>query len=136
MALFTANAVQEVSLNDPVLFSTSNSFSPGIFLLGGNAAYRLIAKANIAIPTGGTVGPIAIAIAINGTAIPASKSIFTPSAVEEYGNVTAIADIVVPRGCCFSASVVSAAASNDPTVVPAPVIETQNVALVIERVTR
>ena len=44
--------------------------------------------ANIAIPTGGTVGPISVAITIDGTTIPSSTMIATPAAVEQYFNIS------------------------------------------------
>jgi hypothetical protein len=60
---------------------------------------------NIAIPTGGTVGPISLAIAINGEAVPATTMIVTPAAVEQYFNVKSSVFIDVPRGCCLNVSV-------------------------------
>ena len=60
---------------------------------------------NIAVPTGGTVGPISLAIAINGEAVPATTMIVTPAAVEQFFNVKASVFIDVPRGCCVSVSV-------------------------------
>lgn len=150
-AEYLANAVQNVSLNSPINFTASipctrgyvyHEDETGIFILRGIvkcncaqfATYRVTYQGNIAIPTGGTVGPIAVALAVNGEERPTSRSIVTPAAVEEYGNVTSTAIIKVPRGCCFSLSVRSVSASNDPTVTPAPVIEVQNSNLVIDRI--
>lgn len=65
---------------------------------------------------------------------PTSKAIVTPAAVEEYNNVTSTAIIKVPAGCCFSISVRSVAASDDPTATPAPVIEVQNANFVVSRI--
>lgn len=56
------------------------------------------------------------------------------AAVEEYNNVTSTAIIKVPAGCCFSISVRSVAASDDPTATPAPVIEVQNANFVVSRI--
>lgn len=147
MAEYLANAVQEVSLNDPILFTASipctkgyiyHEDETGIFILRGIttncfARYQVTFNGNIALPTGGTVGPIAIAIAVNGEPRPTSRAILTPAAVDEYGNVTSTAIITVPRGCCFSISVRSVSAV-DATETPAPVIEVQNANLVINRV--
>ena len=148
-AEYLANAVQEVSLNQPVIFTASitctrgyiyHEDETGIFILRGItngqcfATYRLSFNANIAIPTGGTVGPIAVAITVNGEPRPTSRAIITPAAVEEYGNVTSTAIIKVPRGCCFSVSVRTVSASNDPTVTPTPVVEVQNANFVIDRI--
>ena len=146
-AEYLANAVQEVSLNAPIIFSASipcrrgyiyHEDETGIFILRGVtnqcfATYQVTFNGNIAIPDG-TVGPIAIAIAVNGEPRLTSRAIFTPAAVGDYGNVTSTAIIKVPRGCCFSLSVESIPATADPTVTPTPVIEVQNANLVINRI--
>ena len=98
------------------------------------ATYQVTFNGNIAIPEGGTVVPIAIAITVNGEPRLTSRAIFTPAAVEDYGNVTSTAIIRVPRGCCFSLSIEAVPATTDPTVTPAPVIEVQNANLVIDRI--
>lgn len=148
-AEYLANAVQSVSLNAPVNFTASipctrgwvyHEDETGIFILRGItngqcfATYQITFNGNIAIPEGGTVTPIAIAITLNGEPRPTSRAIFTPAAVDEYGNVTSTAIIKVPRGCCFSLSVEAVPASADPTVTPAPVISVQNANLVISRI--
>ena len=148
-AEYLANAVQEVSLNAPILFSASipctkgyvyHEDETGIFILRGItcnqcfATYQVTFNGNIAIPEGGTVTPIAVAITINGEPRVTSRAIFSPAAVEEYGNVTSTAIIKVPKGCCFSLAVEHVAATTDPTVTPAPVIEVQNANLVINRI--
>lgn len=146
MTEYLANAVQEVSLNSPAVFTASipcrkgyiyHEDETGIFILRGItnqcfATYQVTFNGNIAIPTGGTVTPIAVAITVNGEPRVTSRAIITPAAVEEYGNVTSTAIIRVPRGCCFSLSVEAVPASTDTT--PAPVIELQNANLVISRV--
>lgn len=148
-AEYLANAVQDVSLNAPVNFTASipctkgyvyHEDETGIFILRGItcgqcfATYQVTFNGNIAIPEGGTVAPIAIAITVNGEPRLTSRAIFTPAAVEDYGNVTSTAIIKVPRGCCFSISVEAVPATTDPTVTPAPVIEVQNANLVINRI--
>lgn len=148
-AEYLANAVQDVSLNAPVNFTASipctkgyvyHEDETGIFILRGItcgqcfATYQVTFNGNIAIPEGGTVAPIAIAITVNGEPRLTSRAIFTPAAVEDYGNVTSTAIIKVPRGCCFSISVEAVPATTDPTVTPAPVIEVQNANLVIDRI--
>lgn len=148
MAEYLANAVQEVALNAPVIFSASipctrgcvyHEDETGIFILRGvtpncNAQYQVTFNGNVAIPEGGTVTPIAVALTVNGEPRPTSRAIFTPAAAEDYGNVTSTAIIKVPRGCCFSLSVESIPASTDPTVTPAPVIDVQNANLTIARI--
>lgn len=148
-AEYLANGVQQISLNAPAIFTASipcrrgyvyHEDETGIFILRGItqnqcfATYQVTFNGNIAIPTGGTVGPIAIAITVNGEPRLTSRAIYTPAAVAEYGNVTSTAIIKVPRGCCFSLSVESVPASADPTVTPAPVIEMQNANLVVNRI--
>lgn len=148
MAEYLANEVQAVSLNQPAIFRASipcprgyvyHEDDTGIFILRGVtqncfARYQVTFNGNIAVPEGGTVGPIAVALAVNGEPRPTSRAIFTPVAVGEYGNVTATALITVPRGCCFTLSLRSVAAVEDPTVTPVPVINLQNANMVINRV--
>jgi len=151
MAEYLANAEQAVSLNEPIIFDASipcnrgyvwHEDGTGIFTLRGIvnnptscfARYQLTYNGNIAIPDGGTVTPIAIAIAVQGEPRMTSRAIFTPAAVDEYGNVTSTAIITVPRGCCFTVSVRAVSGSDDPTVTPAPVINVQNSNLVINRI--
>lgn len=150
-AEYLANAVQEVTLNAPIIFSASipctkgyiyHEDETGIFILRGIvnnacarfAVYQVTFNGNIAIPEGGTVTPIAIAITVNGEPRLTSRAIFTPAAVGDYGNVTSTAIIRVPRGCCFSLSVDAIPATADPTVTPASIIEVQNANLVIDRI--
>lgn len=80
------------------------------------AVYQLTFSGNIAIPTGGTVDPIAIALAIDGETLQSSRAIVTPAAVGDYQNATATASIAVPRGCCYTVSVKNAAAGVDESV--------------------
>ena len=149
MAEYLANAVQNVSLNAPVLFTASipctkgyvyHEDETGIFILRGRtnncfARYQVTFNGNIAIPEGGAVTPIAVALAVNGEPRLTSRAIITPAAVDEYGNVTSTAIITVPKGCCFSLSVRYIDATvDDATTIPTPVIEVQNANLVIDRI--
>ena len=149
MAEYLHNEVQSVALNNPLLFDNSipcgksyifHENETGIFILRGCtnncfARYSVTYNGNISIPEGGAVTPIAIAISVNGEPRPTSTAIFTPQAVDEYGNVTSTAIITVPRGCCFSVSVryIDATAA-DPAVTPTPSINVQNSNLVINRI--
>ena len=148
-AEYLANAEQLVALNSPILFDASipctrgNIYHPdgtGVFILRGNtnncfARYQITLNANISIPTGGAVTPIAVAISENGETRPTSTAIFTPAAVEVEGNVTSTAIITVPRGCCFNVAVRYVDATvEDAATVPTPVIEVQNANLVINRI--
>lgn len=148
---FLFNDIQEVSLYSPVLFRASipctkgyvyHEDETGNFILRGIvpnqcncfAHYQVTFNGNIALPEGADVVPIAIALAVNGEPRLTSRAIFTPAAVDEYGNVTSTAIIKVPRGCCFSLGVEAVPATTDPTVTPAPIIEVQNANLTIARI--
>ena len=149
MAEYLANAEQDVALNSPVLFTASipctkgcvyHEDETGIFILRGItnncfARYRVTYNGNIAIPEEGDVTPIALAIAVNGEPRFTSRAIYTPVAVDEYGNVTSTAIITVPKGCCFSLSVRYVdGTTDDPAIIPTPVINVQNSNFVIDRV--
>jgi len=149
MAEYLANPVQTVALNAPILFNASipcnkgyvyHEDETGVFILRGItsncfARYQVTFNGNIAIPEGGEVTPIAVALAVSGEPRLTSRAIFTPAAVDEYGNVTSTALITVPKGCCFSLSVEYVdATTDDAAVTPTPLIEVQNANLVINRV--
>lgn len=149
MAEYLANAVQNVSLDNPILFNASipcnkgyvfHEDETGVFILRGCtnncfARYQVTYNGNIAIPEGGAVTPIAVAITVNGEPRLTSRAIFVPAAVDQYGNVTSTAIITVPKGCCFSVGVrYIDATTDDPATTPTPTIEVQNSNLVINRV--
>ena len=149
MAEYLANATQLVELNQPIVFSASipcnrgnvvHEDETGIFILRGNstgcfARYQVTFNGNIAVPEGGTVGPIAVSVAVNGEARPTSRASVTPAVVEEYNNVTSTAIVTVPRGCCFSVSVRAVSGIvDDAAGTPAPSINVTNSNLVITRI--
>ena len=150
-AEFLENSVQSVALNSPILMSASipcakgyiyHEDGTGNFILRGIvnnqcarfATYQVTFNGNIAIPEGGTLTPVAISIIISGEPRLTSRAIYTPAAVENYGNVTSTAIIKVPRGCCFNLSVDYVQATDDPATVPTPLINVQNANLVISRI--
>jgi len=112
----------------------------GIFILRGItcgqnfATYQVTYNGNISIPTGGAVTPIAIAITVNGEPRVTSRAIFTPAAVDEYGNVTSTAIVKVPKGCCFSLSVEYVTGVTDGTTTPTPNINVLNSNLTVSRI--
>ena len=61
--------------------------------------------ANIAIPTGGTVEAISVAVAIDGTTLPASTMIVTPAAVAEYWNVSRAINAAIYKNCCQTVTI-------------------------------
>lgn len=147
MAEFTYNPIQLVPAGSNVIFNTAipcnkgyviHRNESGIVTLRGIvnspcapfARYQVTFNGNIAVPTGGTVGPIALAIAIDGEPVLTSRAIVTPAAVENYFNVTSTAFITVPRGCCNIIAVENVAADADPAIA----INVQNANLVVNRV--
>lgn len=147
MAEYVYNPVQVVLPNQPVILDDSipcnrgyvyhRNQSGNLILRGITpncfARYQVTFNGNIAVPEDGTVGPIAVALAIDGEPVPTSRAIVTPAAVDEYFNVTSTAIITVPKGCCFSISVENvsegATAADTPTA-----INVQNANLVVSRI--
>lgn len=151
MAEFTYNPIQLVQPNQPVLLNTSIACNRGYVLhrnesgivtlrgLVNNqfacfARYQVTFNANIAVPEGGTVGPISVALALDGEPILTSRAIVTPAAADDYFNVTSTAIITVPRGCCFNISVENTSESATPGTTPAPAINVQNANLTVSRI--
>lgn len=134
-----ANALQTVQANQNVYFTDTivgggNTFShrdnSGLVTMRGNtcqcrARYRVTFGGNIALPEGGTAGPISLAIAIDGEAVPSSTMTVTPTAVESFFNVFASIFIDVPKGCCMTVSV------QNISTVP---VDVMNANLIAERV--
>lgn len=69
------------------------------------ARYKVSFGGNIAIPTGGAVSPISIALSVSGEPLASATAIVTPAAVEDYFNVFTVVFIEVPRGCCVTVAV-------------------------------
>ena len=148
----TRDSIEQIQLNNAISFIDSikcqkgyvfHQNGSGIFILrgivnnscGSFARYAVEFTGNIAIPTGGAVTPIATGIIVNGEVREGSRSIITPAAVEEFGNVTSRAVIDVPRGCCFTISVEYVSGIvNNPTATPTPLIEVIDGSLSIDRV--
>lgn len=134
-AEYSANAEQLVLPNQPVIFTESpvpcnrgfifHRDESGLFRLASLARrifaggcsccrkfletqYRVEFHANIAVPEGGTVEPINLAISIDGQVDPSSIMEITPAAVDQYGNVSAGIIVSVPSVCgCETISVVN-----------------------------
>ena len=62
-------------------------------------------SANVQIPTGGTVGEISVAIALNGEPLQTGTMIVTPTAVETLDNISTQVFVPIPRGGFGSLSV-------------------------------
>jgi len=148
----TRDQVESIALNQPITFVDSipcrkgyvfHQSGTGIFVLRGIvnspcscfARYNVVFTGNVSIPEGGAVTPIATAIVVSGESRDGSRSIFTPAAVDTYGNVTSRATVDVPKGCCFTVSVEYVNGSvNDPTVTPTPLINVVDGSLSISRI--
>ena len=128
-AEFSSNAAQVVPANSGVIFTESpvpctrglvyHRDESAIFRLANrffrqnvncgwrrNSNYEIAFHANIAVPTGGTVEAISLALAIDGEIDASSIMTITPAAVEEFGNVGADIIVTVPFLCgCSSVSV-------------------------------
>lgn len=134
-----ANAIQTVDAGENIQFTDEvvggcNSIlhraGSGLVTLRGittqcRARFKVFFSGNIAIPTGGTVGAISLAISVNGEAVASSTMIQTPAAVEEFANVASAVYLDVPQGCCISVAVKN---TSDQA------IDVQNANLIIERV--
>ena len=135
----TANAIQTVAANANVFFTDTvvngncsmvHRDGSGLVTLRGltnqcRARFRVSFGGNIAIPTGGTVGPISLALAVDGEPVATTTMISTPAAVEEYQNVSSAIFLDIPKGCCSQISVRN---------ISDQAIEIQNANLIIERV--
>ena len=89
------------------------------------ALFKVSFGGNIAIPTGGTVGAISVALAVGGEALNSATAIVTPAAVDQYSSVFTAVFVEVPRGCC-----VTVALKNTST----QAISIANSNLIVERV--
>lgn len=134
-----ANALQTVPVSQNVYFtdevtcgncSITHRDGSGLVNLRGitnqcRARFKVTFGGNIAIPTGGTVGPISLALSLDGEAVSSTTMIVTPAAVNQFFNVFSAIFIDVPRGCCATLGVTNT--STEP-------IDVQNANLIIERV--
>lgn len=136
----TANAVQTVAAGSNVTFTETpisgncsiiHTDGSGLVKLRGltstqcRARFKVYFGANIAVPTGGTVGEISLALSVDGEPVATTTMIATPAAVEEYFNVSSSIYLEVPACCCSTLGVrnISTAAIN-----------VQNANLIVERV--
>lgn len=157
MAEFASNPAQEIQPNQNVLLETVipcnkgyvyHRNQSGIVILRGIvnnscgcfARYQVTFNGNIALPDGATVGPISVALAIDGEPIQTSRAIVTPAATaadpptaDNFFNVTSTAIITVPKGCCFSVAVENTS-TGATAADPAPAILVQNANLTVSRI--
>ena len=134
-----ANAPQTVELHQNVIFpstavSGGNTIlhreGSGLVTLRGitnqcRARFRITFGANVSIPTGGTVGPISLAISLNGEPVIETTMISTPAAVNELNSIGRSLFLDVPAGCCQQIAV---------QTITAEPVNVQNASLIVERV--
>ena len=139
-AEYTAIASQTVQPGQAVVFTgttipcnlglVNHSDETPTFVLTGSKCRRRRANyfvdfgANIAVPTGGTVGPISVAFAVDGAPMPVSQMIVTPAAAGDFFNVSRAMTVPIFSGCCQTLTVVNT--SDIP-------IEISNANIVIDR---
>lgn len=150
MAEYITTSDALVALNGTVPFNSVSipcgvgsviPLASGILTLKGNtpnrfARYKVQVRANVQIPTGGAVTPIALGIAVNGAVIPESVAIVTPAAAEDYWFVNTGATVTIPSGCCATVSAVYVdGTEDDPAVTPTPSVGIRrNAAISVERI--
>lgn len=137
MAKYITSTDQNVALNGTFPFDIVSipcnkgcvvPITTGVLTLQGSnvnrfARYEVDLQANVAIPEGGAVTPIAVAITLNGVAIPDSIAIVTPAAAEDVWHINTTATVTVPCDCCVSVSAAYVdATEDDATVTPTPSI--------------
>lgn len=137
MAQYITSTDQNVALNGTIPFDVVSipcnkgcviPITTGVLTLQGSnsnrfARYEVTLQANVAIPTGGAVTPLALAITLNGVAIPDSVAIVTPAAVEDMWHINTSTTITVPCGCCVSVSAAYVdATEDDAATTPTPSI--------------
>lgn len=98
------------------------------------ARYEVTYGANIAVPTGGTVAAIAVALAIDGETLQSSRAIVTPAAVEQYFNVSRTAIITVPNGCCYTVALENVNAGVDGEIVDEQTISVADGNITVARI--
>lgn len=150
MAKYITSTDQNVALNNTIPFNIVSipcnkgcvvPITTGVLTLKGGssnrfARYEVDLQANVAIPEGGTVTPLAVAITLNGVAIPDSVAIVTPAAVEDLWHINTSAVITVPCGCCVSVSAAYVdATEDDAAVTPTPsIFVRRNASLTVDRI--
>lgn len=139
MAEFTAVMLQTVEAGANVLFTETpvrgnaciyHREGSGIVRLQGarnqcRALYKVTFGANVAIPEGGTVGPITLAITVDGEPLGIATMIETPAAAEAFSNVFAAVLIAAECGCCVTVGVRN---------VGTDAVDVQNANLIVDRV--
>lgn len=105
-------AVQTVAANGTVVFSSTSvnrgctvrhRQGSGRFTALKPGVYKVSFQGNVAIPTGGTAGPISLDVIQDGESLAGSRMVSTPAAVDSYNSVSTVVLVEVYR--CDSASI-------------------------------
>ena len=150
MAKYLTSADANVALNGAFPFDVVSipcnkgcviPIATGVLALRGSstnsfARYDVTAQGNVSIPVSGAVTPIAVAITLNGVAIPDSVAILTPTAVGDVWHFNTSTKITVPSGCCVSVSVAYVdGTEDDAAITPTPSITVRRLASIsVERI--
>lgn len=138
MAEFNTIYVQQVAANQNAVLTEDTITSgcvchrsgSGLLCLtkSGNpcnpARYRVHVNANIAIPSGGTVDPISLALSLNGEVLQTSVATVTPAAVSNFFNVS-FEEVIKAGKCQATVAVIN---PNTQT------IEVENLTVIVDRI--
>lgn len=83
-------------------------------------------SANVAIPEGGDVEPITVAITVNGVTEPATTMIVTPAATQQFFNIGREVEIPIPRGCCQNVAITNS--GENPILMSQAIIDLDRIA--------
>lgn len=129
MAEYIAPALQTVDSRQNVLFTDAtvpctrgwvhHRNGSGVFTLRGitdkcSVVYHVLFVGNVGLPAAATPAPITVGLAVNGEVLRESLAIYTPAAAEDFGNITVMANVRVPRGCCVNIAIVNATTPDAP----------------------
>lgn len=133
--------VQTVTENSSILFNDGerackrgyvlHRSGSGVFKLKGvsncqKTTYKVSFTGNIAVATGGAVGPISVALTEDGEVLGNATAIVTPAAIGDFFNVNVETFITLPGSCCATISVRNTSDGTD--------IDVQNANIIIDRV--
>lgn len=119
-AEYSYTALQTVAEDENVLFfngcracnkgNITHREDSGIFRLKGasnvcKTIYKVEFNANIAVATGGTVGPISVALSEDGEIVGNAVAVVTPAAVGDFFNVSITTFVIVPCSCCVTVAI-------------------------------
>lgn len=140
-AEYSKTEIQNIANGNNVLFNNgsracskgyiTHRTDSGTFRLKGasntcKAIYRVTFNGNIAIATGGTVGPITIALQEDGETVNNAVAAVTPAAIGDFWNVSIDTFVTVPCNCCVTVSVKNISATT--------AIDARNSNIIFERV--